>query len=373
MNSKFKHLTLLSIIFIASLLFFNIAYAGVAEVAGGSGTTVNTTVRNNYTDLDVKGTIDLTDGKKYTVDFLKEDNLSKGLQKLSDLDKTKFYKIDENYDLVETENSNEAIIKVEGKKADNKAVFSSVYEQDIKSYTLKRTDTVYTGSKLTYTGTTYEQGNILIGNPNEIGNAYGSQSKATINEIRDDYYTRYNFNLTFKYGNSKITPTEYKFLEGANQEYTIEKDKDATFRIDADYSKFNNKVYIDNNLLNEDNYSSKSGSTIITLKEAYLKTLSIGKHTLKVAFSDEGSAATEFTIKEVQKIENGNKIENNNLTENTNNTNNTENMNNTNTSISISNPKTGDNIIIYTIIFAVAFIGIIALAVIRKLKKASKE
>lgn len=367
MNSKFKHLALLSIVFIVCLLFFSIAYAGVTEVAGGSGVTVKTTVRKNYTDLEVKGTVDLTDGKKYTVDFSKEDNLSKGLQKLSDLDKTKFYKIDENYDLVETENSNEAIIKVEGIKAENKAIFSSVYKQDIKSYTLKRTDTVYTGAKLTYTGTTYEN-NILIGNPNEIGNANSSQGKVTINEIRDEYYTRYNFNLTFKYGNSKITPTEYKFLEGANQEYTIEKDKDAIFRIDADYSKFNNKVYIDNNLLNEDNYSSKSGSTIITLKEAYLKTLSVGKHTLKVAFSDGGSATTEFTIKEAQKIENSNKVENNNLTENTNNT---SNINNTNTSI--SNPKTGDNIIVYTIIFAVAFIGIIALAVIRNFKKASKE
>ncbi len=366
MNSKFKHLTLLSIIFIVCLLFFSIAYAGVTDVTGGSGVTVKTTVRNNYTDLDVKGTVDLTDGKSYIVDFSKEDNLSKGLQELSDLDKTKFYKIDENYDLVETENSNEAIIKVEGIKAENKAIFSSVYKQDIKSYTLKRTDTVYTGSKLTYTGTTYEN-NILIGNPNEIGNTNSSQGKVTINEIRDDYYTRYNFNLTFKYGNNKITPTEYKFLEGANQEYTIEKDKEATFRIDADYSKFNNKVYLDNNLLDEDNYSSKSGSTIITLKETYLKTLSIGKHTLKVAFSDGGTATTEFTIKEVQKNENGNKVEGNNSIENTN----TTNKNNTNTSI--SNPKTGDNIILYTIIFVVAFIGIIALAVIRNLKKLVKS
>ncbi len=50
--------------------------------------------------------------------------------------------------------------------------------------------TTYTGSKLTYTGTTYDEGTILVGDPDAIFNAYTASGKATINEIRDDYYTR---------------------------------------------------------------------------------------------------------------------------------------------------------------------------------------
>ncbi len=46
------------------------------------------------------------------------------------------------------------------------------------------------------------------------------------------------------------------------------------------------KVYIDGVLVDEKNYTSKEGSTIITLKKDYLETLSIGKHELKVVFGN---------------------------------------------------------------------------------------
>ena len=49
--------------------------------------------------------------------------------------------------------------------------------------------TTYDGSKLTYTGT--EPGNIIIGDPDDAfkGDTEAT-GKPTINEIRDDYYTR---------------------------------------------------------------------------------------------------------------------------------------------------------------------------------------
>ena len=94
MNSKFKHLSTLIVIVIIALIFLSVAYAGVTDVVNGSGVTVKTTVRKNYTDSNVNGIIDLTDGKNYTVDFTKTDNFSKGLQLLADLNKTKLYKID---------------------------------------------------------------------------------------------------------------------------------------------------------------------------------------------------------------------------------------------------------------------------------------
>ena len=42
-----------------------------------------------------------------------------------------------------------------------------------------------------------------------------------------------------------------------------------------------------------------SGSTVITLKKDYLDTLSVGKHTLTVVYSD-GECSTEFEIKAAQ-------------------------------------------------------------------------
>ena len=93
MNSKFKHLSTLIVIVIIALIFLSVAYAGVTDVVNGSGVTVKTTVRKNYTDSIVNGIIDLTDGKNYTVDFTKTDNFSKGLQLLADLNKTKLYNV----------------------------------------------------------------------------------------------------------------------------------------------------------------------------------------------------------------------------------------------------------------------------------------
>lgn len=50
--------------------------------------------------------------------------------------------------------------------------------------------TIYTGSKLVYNSTTYEGGNILVGDPDALFNAYTGIGKIIINETRTDYYTR---------------------------------------------------------------------------------------------------------------------------------------------------------------------------------------
>ena len=106
-----------------------------------------------------------------------------------------------------------------------------------------------------------------------------------------------------------VEKIEYKVIEGAEQTYTIKEDTEARFRIDADYSLFNNKVYVDNVLVDSSNYTSKSGSTIIVLNKDYVDTLAVGEHTLKVAFADGGEAETTFTI--AKKAENNNNNENN--------------------------------------------------------------
>ena len=325
-------------------------------------TVVNTTVKNVYNDISSKGVIDLTGGQEYVIDFSKDDELTNGLKSFADLDKTLYYKRD-NEGLLATDNESEAVIKIVGNKSENKAILTAVNVGTKKSEVFKGFHTKYTGSALNYDGT---DGGI-------------------INETRTDYYTRCTYEFTFQYVKEEVSPKEYKFTEGANQTYTIDESKNATFRIDADYSLFTNKVYVDNKLVDSTNYDSKSGSTVITLKDEYLKTLSVGEHTLKVAFSDNGEAITKFTIKEKQQNEtpeDSKNTENTGSTENTENTENTEkedqpeNNNVTNNDVqkdnTIANPKTGDNVIVYFVLFTFAILGIITL-VITNIKKVKKK
>ncbi len=89
----------------------------------------------------------------------------------------------------------------------------------------------------------------------------------------------------------------YEVTEGANQKYTITKNNEAKFKINADFRLFDDgKVYVDNELVDPKNYKAESGSTIITLKKEFVDTLSLGEHTLKVLFNDGGEAITTFNV-----------------------------------------------------------------------------
>lgn len=312
-------------------------------------TVVNTTVKNVYNDISSKGVIDLTGGQEYVIDFSKDDELTNGLKSFADLDKTLYYKRD-NEGLLATDNESEAVIKIIGNKSENKAILTAVNVGTKKSEGFKGFHTKYTGSALNYDGT---DGGI-------------------INETRTDYYTRCTYEFTFQYVKEEVSPKEYEFTEGANQTYTIDESKDATFRIDADYSLFTNKVYVDDKLIDSTNYDSKTGSTVITLKDEYLKTLSVGEHTLKVAFSDNGEAITKFTIKEKQQNETPEDNKNTGSTENTEKEEQPENNNITNNDVqkeNTNNPKTGDNVIVYAVLFAIALLGIITLIIVNNTKR----
>ena len=309
-------------------------------------TVVNTTVKNVYNDISSKGVIDLTGGQEYVIDFSKDDELTNGLKSFADLDKTLYYKRD-NEGLLATDNESEAVIKIVGNKSENKAILTAVNVGTKKSEVFKGFHTKYTGSALNYDGT---DGGI-------------------INETRTDYYTRCTYEFTFQYVKEEVDSKEYKFIEGANQIYTIGESNNATFRIDADYSLFTNKVYVDNKLVDSTNYDSKSGSTVITLKDEYLKTLSVGEHTLKVAFSDNGEAITKFTIKEKQQntnTEDNKNTENEENKEDNNLPNNNVKKDNT---ITNTNPKTGDNVIVYFVMLSIAILGIITLALVNAKRK----
>ena len=296
------------------------------------GVAINTTVKNIYNDISSKGVIDLTNGQEYVIDFSKTDELTEGLKSFADLDKTLYYKRD-NESLLVTDNESEAVIKIVGNMSANKAILTAVNVETKKSEVFKGFHTKYTGSKLQYDGS--------------VDNI--------INETRTDYYTRCTYEFTFQYIKEEVIPKEYKFTEGANQTYTIDESKNAKFRIDADYSLFANKVYVDGKSVDYTNYDSKSGSTVITLKDEYLKTLYVGEHTLKVIFSDNGEAITKFTIKEKTKNETP---ESNKMTKN-----------DTQNDKIITNPKTGDNVIIYIIWHIIVALEVITFIIVNNTRR----
>ena len=284
------------------------------------GVVVNTKVENVYDDITSTGVIDLTNGQEYVIDFSKTDELTEGLKSFADLDKTLYYRRDYN-GLLLTDNESEAVIKIVGNKSENKAILTAVNVGTKKSENFKGFHTKYTGSALNYDGT----------------------DSGIINETRTDYYTRCKYEFTFQYVKEEVSPKEYKFTEGANQIYTIDESKNAIFRIDADFSLFDGKLYIDGILVDAKNYKAESGSTVITLNKEYVDTLSVGEHTIKVEFSDNGSATTKFEVKAKQV-----------------NTEKTEN---------ITNPQTGDNIGIYIMLSIISVLGITTTVVINNKKK----
>lgn len=90
------------------------------------------------------------------------------------------------------------------------------------------------------------------------------------------------------------TTPDYKITEGADGTWTQQSDGALRFVANGDFSKFTG-VKIDGILIATDKYTAVSGSTVITLKKEFLDTLSVGKHTLTVVYSD-GECSTEFGL-----------------------------------------------------------------------------
>lgn len=145
-----------------TLLLVTPALAGVTDVTGGSKTTVNTVVRNNYTDTHEKKTFALT-GKTTTFEGAagcfgaESGTLTVGFPDLREVEITYTVSVD-------------TVVMTVTNYDDLPDGTYTCPEREDKSLMT----TIYTGSKLTYTGTDYEDG------------------KVTINEIRDDYYNRHH-------------------------------------------------------------------------------------------------------------------------------------------------------------------------------------
>lgn len=143
------------------------------------------------------------------------------------------------------------------------------------------------------------------------GYCFTTDTKLKINGKYYDYDTN-DYDPLLQYDNGgfatmwvhtdlTMTPTaagetpNYKIIEGANGAWTQNSDGTLVFRANGDFSKFTG-VKVDDTLIDAKNYTAVSGSTVITLKADYLKTLSVGTHKLTVVYTD-GECLTDFEIK----------------------------------------------------------------------------
>ncbi len=95
-------------------------------------------------------------------------------------------------------------------------------------------------------------------------------------------------------------------------------------------------------------YKAESGSTIITLKNAYLKTLSVGEHTLKTTYIDGGEGNVKFKITKPSSDDNSS-IDSSSSSE-------------------LDNPGTYDGVLSYILLGGVSLAGIIGVCIYLKRK-----
>ena len=170
-------------------------------------------------------------------------------------------------------------------------------------------------------------------------------------------------------------PVSYKILDGANSSWPENTDGSLTIRGNGEMEKFQN-VKVDGKIIDKKNYTVTKGSTIITLKADYLKTLATGDHTFEIVWTD-GSATTKFAVAKNKSGDN-NKNNNNNNNNKKNNSNNAKNNQTTQNNPtdtkkkeqSVTAPKTGDtsDMTLWTTLLIVSFAGAAGIVVRRNNK-----
>lgn len=167
---------------------------GVTDVIGGEdGVKVNTTVVNHYYDCELPSAFTLNEGETQSFDLADAPEAMVGMLKAG----TRYYKADNaSCTLVETANAAESVVTLNITPVEKHLrltlTFTGGEVNSGSSYTLNLNGIDMAGSTLTYTGTDYEGGDILVGDPDDIFNAYKPGGSVVINETRDDYYIRYD-------------------------------------------------------------------------------------------------------------------------------------------------------------------------------------
>lgn len=186
---------------------------GVTDVTGGGGVKINTTVVDHYTDCVLPSNVTLEKGQSYTYNF---PDVEGGMpdKPLRELVETKYYRADAaSGTLAEVQDASmsdvTALFEPDGDHMRLTLTFTGGAAGG--SYRLTRNEALYIGAVLTYTGTDYEGDNIIVGDPDDIFNAYRPGGSVVINETRDDYYIRYNIDSAIT-----LVASENQTLENLN-------------------------------------------------------------------------------------------------------------------------------------------------------------
>lgn len=169
---------------------------GVTDVTGGGGVKINTTVVDHYTDCVLPSNVTLEKGRSYTYDF---PDVEGGMpdKPLCELVETKYYRADAALGtLAEVQDASMSDVTARFEPVGDHMRLTLTFTGGAAdgSYRLTRNEALYNGAALTYTGTDYEGDRIIVGDPDDIFNAYQPGSSITLNETRDDYYLRYAIN-----------------------------------------------------------------------------------------------------------------------------------------------------------------------------------
>ena len=152
----------------------------------------------------------------------------------------------------------------------------------------------------------------------------------------------YTFSLP-KDGKATIVATfkaiPYQFTVGENATY---QDTDLVFILDGEFDLVN-QVFVNGKELDSSNYMITEGSTVLTLKNEYLKALEEGIYELTVTYTTGASATTTFIIEKQEDDIPSEKVEN-----------------------TIDNPKTYDSILFYIGLGLVSVVGLIGTGVYLK-------
>ena len=186
---------------------------GVTDVTDGGGVKVNTTVVNHYTDCVLPSNVTLEKGQSYTYNF---PDVEGGMpdKPLRELVETKYYRADAaSGTLAEVQDASMSDVTARFEPVDDHMRLTLTFTGGAAggSYRLTRNEALYIGAALTYTGTDYEGDHIIVGDPDDIFNAYRPSGSVVINETRDDYYIRYNIDSAIT-----LVASESQALENLN-------------------------------------------------------------------------------------------------------------------------------------------------------------
>ena len=224
---------------------------------------------------------------------------------------------------------------------------------------------------LTLTGSNLNPADGTLEWIDDAGKGLSDNTKVEVNKAYKWRFTPTDTNYNILTG--EITPYPvYSIIDGANSSWTQNTDGTLAIRGNGEFTKFQ-RVKVDGTVIDASNYTVTEGSTIITFKADYLKTLSEGSHTFELVWTD-GSASTSFTVAKNTSDDPGNddnnKDDNNDNNGNGNDSNdgssNTAGSDNTVVQILDGSPNTGDASGIWIALFVVSVAGLAAMLVRRK-------